>query len=123
MRIIVLLYCAALFAEEPPASPFPISAEERDRVRVLQIGAYEKLSKVDNLKLELLKAENEFAVANAKILDHVRVLYRRLGVNDDVWQLTPALEWERVRVAATEIKTEAVTPPVPTKSKGEGKKK
>ena len=101
MKLISLLTLAVLaLAEEPK----PIGAEERDRIRVLQIAAYDKLERVSAAKLkraeaetEILKAEAEFAAANAKIMEHVRELYKRIGVNGDAWQLKPDLAWERTR--------------------------
>lgn len=100
-RILMLaaLCCAAVTGTD--SEPTPISAEERDKIRALQIAAYERLQRVQELKLDLLKAENDFAAANARIMDHVRDLYRRVGVNDQVFQLTPTLSWERIKAEAT----------------------
>jgi hypothetical protein len=105
-------------ALSPPPEPKPISLEDREATKTLQIDAYKTVVRMRSAQLmkaqsekEELQAQYELEKINAQIDRLTAEIRKRSGADERDWDLTPEFKWKRKSVPVV---------PIPAAAKPEG---
>ena len=97
----VLLVVALIFvlafsghAETDEQQPKPISIEDREAVKDLQIKAQDAVIREKQAQIDLEHAQHDLDTFNAQIRAMTEVLVKRYAPSGD-WQITPAFSWAK----------------------------